>query len=81
MIDCICSACVWVRRLGLVHTAEQDGTTPNVHVHYSTVGEQCNERTCAAAMQHKDFQAKDLRSQCNMGDDASVELATEEATS
>ena len=27
MIDCICIACVWVRRLGLVHTAEQDGTT------------------------------------------------------
>ena len=27
MIDCICIACVWVRRLGLVRTAEQDGTT------------------------------------------------------
>ena len=39
-------------------------------------------------MQHKDFQTKDLRSQCTMGDDAYVyycrccgELATEEATS
>ena len=63
-----------------MNSTVQQVAAQRTHVH-STVGKQCNERTCAAAMQHKDFQTKDLRSQCNMGDDAYVELVTEEATS
>ena len=70
------------------------GENSNQYVYYqlcfkfNTILPFAKKKTCAAAMQHKDFQTKDLRSQCNMGDGAYVyycrccgELATEEATS
>ena len=91
MIDCICIACVWVRRLGLVHTAEQDGTTSSCPTYMCTTAQLTSNATnihvpCPNATQR--FPDQDLRSQCSMGDDACVyycrccgELATDEETS